>query len=90
MNINHEMLIGTAFFLFIGVGGTGLLIELEGPPFLIRVVLLAALACPLATFWLIQRRAPKPYQCPQCRYDLRGVESEQRCPECGMAYPLGH
>ena len=25
-------------------------------------------------------------RCPVCRYDLRGLPTEHRCPECGMAY----
>ncbi len=25
-------------------------------------------------------------RCPVCRYDLRGLPAEHRCPECGMAY----
>ena len=56
---------------------------------------LLLVAAPTAWLWCTDRRA-KPWQCPKCRYDLRGlggvrrksgeVDSKNRptvCPECG-------
>ena len=42
---------------------------------------LLLIATPTAYFWYTDRRA-KPWQCPKCRYDLRGLDGGV-CPECG-------
>ena len=42
---------------------------------------LLLLAAPTAYLWRTDRRA-KPWQCPKCRYDLRGLDGGV-CPECG-------
>ena len=42
---------------------------------------LLLLAIPTAYLWHTDRRA-KPWQCPKCRYDLRGLDGGV-CPECG-------
>ncbi|MCH8270015.1 MAG: hypothetical protein IH985_02230 [Planctomycetes bacterium] len=42
---------------------------------------LLLLAAPTAWLWYTDRRA-KPWQCPKCRYDLRGLDGGV-CPECG-------
>ena len=39
------------------------------------------IALPTAYLWQTDRRA-KPWQCPKCRYDLRGLDGGV-CPECG-------
>ena len=39
------------------------------------------IAAPTACVWCTDRRA-KPWQCPKCRYDLRGLDGGV-CPECG-------
>ena len=39
------------------------------------------LTLPTAWLWYIDNRA-KPWQCPKCRYDLRGLDGGV-CPECG-------
>ena len=39
------------------------------------------IAAPTAWLWRTDRRA-KPWQCPKCRYDLRGLDAGV-CPECG-------
>ena len=38
-------------------------------------------AVPTVWLWHTDRRA-KPWQCPKCRYDLRGLDGGV-CPECG-------
>ena len=45
---------------------------------------LLLLAIPTAYLWRADRRA-KPWQCPKCRYDLRGLDGGGNgvCPECG-------
>ena len=43
--------------------------------------LLLLIAAPTAWLWHTDRRA-KPWQCPKCRYDLRGLDGGV-CPECG-------
>lgn len=85
MNINHEMLLGTAAVILFG--GFGIYLEL--PPLLLPIPIFGSV---LIVFWLghLSRPKLKLYQCPQCHYDLRGVESQERCPECGKAYPLGY
>ena len=42
---------------------------------------LLLIAAPTAWLWYPDRRA-KPWQCPKCRYDLRGLDGGV-CPECG-------
>ena len=42
---------------------------------------LLLIAAPTAYLWRADRRA-KPWQCPKCRYDLRGLDGGV-CPECG-------
>ena len=42
---------------------------------------LLLIAAPTAYLWRTDRRA-KPWQCPKCRYDLRGLDGGV-CPECG-------
>ena len=42
---------------------------------------LLLIAAPTAWLWYTDRR-PKPWQCPKCRYDLRGLDGGV-CPECG-------
>ena len=42
---------------------------------------LSLIATPTAYLWHTDRRA-KPWQCPKCRYDLRGLDGGV-CPECG-------
>ena len=42
---------------------------------------LLLIAAPTAWLWWIDGR-PKPWQCPKCRYDLRGLDGGV-CPECG-------
>ena len=42
---------------------------------------LLLIAAPTAWLWYTDRR-PKPWQCPKCRYDLRGLDGAV-CPECG-------
>ena len=42
---------------------------------------LLLIAAPTAWLWRTDRRA-KPWQCPKCRYDLRGLDGGV-CPECG-------
>ena len=44
-------------------------------------MLLLLIAAPTAYLWYTDRRA-KPWQCPKCRYDLRGLDGGV-CPECG-------
>ena len=39
------------------------------------------IALPTVSLWYTDRRA-KPWQCPKCRYDLRGLDGGV-CPECG-------
>ena len=46
---------------------------------------LLLIAAPPAWLWYTDRRA-KPWQCPKCRYDLRGLDGGV-CPECGT--PIG-
>ncbi|MCH7792248.1 MAG: hypothetical protein IIC49_06335 [Planctomycetes bacterium] len=46
---------------------------------------LLLIAAPTAWLWYTDRRA-KPWQCPKCRYDLRGLDGGV-CPECGT--PIG-
>ena len=48
---------------------------------------LLLLAAPTAYLWRTDRRA-KPWQCPKCRYDLRGLDGGV-CPECGEAVESG-
>lgn len=43
---------------------------------------LVLIAVPTAWLWYIDSR-PKPWQCANCRYDLRGLERGV-CPECGQ------
>jgi hypothetical protein len=46
---------------------------------------LLLIAAPTAWLWRTDRRA-KPWQCANCRYDLRGLASQSQpttCPECG-------
>ncbi len=31
-----------------------------------------------------------PHQCGQCGYDLTGLDSRGRCPECGELYDMDH
>ena len=45
---------------------------------------LLLIAAPTAWLWRIDRRA-KPWQCANCRYDLRGIEGGV-CPECGAGH----
>jgi hypothetical protein len=49
--------------------------------------------CVLAAFWLMLRWLPRVIRqlrrvpegaCPNCSYDLRGLEPGERCPECGQ------
>ncbi len=42
---------------------------------------LLLIAAPTAWLWRTDRRI-QPWQCPKCRYDLRGLEGGV-CPECG-------
>ncbi len=42
---------------------------------------LVLIAPPTSWLWYADSR-PEPWQCPRCRYDLRGLEGEV-CPECG-------
>ena len=42
---------------------------------------LLLIAAPTAYIWYTDSRA-KPWQCPKCRYDLRGLDGGV-CPECG-------
>ena len=46
------------------------------------LLLVAAIA--LALWWLFQQRGQSPApSCVRCRFDLRGLESVNTCPECG-------
>jgi len=33
--------------------------------------------------WYVWTKRPKPWQCQQCRYDLRDLGDKPICPECG-------
>ena len=44
---------------------------------------LLLIAAPTAWLWRTDRRA-KSWQCPKCRYDLRGLDGGV-CPECGAS-----
>jgi hypothetical protein len=37
-----------------------------------------------AWLWRRDRRLSKPGLCKQCNYDLRGIEKDKACPECGV------
>ena len=49
--------------------------------FLALWIPLLLIAAPTAWLWRTDQRA-KPWQCPKCRYDLRGLDGGV-CPECG-------
>ena len=54
----------------------------DGYRFLIPLwIPLLLIAAPTAGLWRTDRRA-KPWQCPKCRYDLRGLDGGV-CPVCG-------
>ena len=56
-------------------GGAGAFLVIPIWPFVLLI------AAPTVYLWYTDRRA-KPWQCPKCRYDLRGLEGGD-CPECG-------
>lgn len=39
--------------------------------------------------WAYRRRRREPWQCRQCRYDLRGLPPNTPCPECGYSLTEG-
>ena len=49
---------------------------------------LLLIAVPTAYLWYTDHRA-EPWQCPKCRYDLRGLDGGV-CPECGAKNAVGN
>ena len=50
---------------------------------------LPLLVIALPTMWLWFTDRAKPWQCPKCRYDLRGLDGGV-CPECGAKNAVGN
>lgn len=74
-------------FGVIGAIGYGLAIDISGEPVTPSVVIGSLIGAGA----LLGGRAGRlgrsrdflPWQCPRCRYDLRGLDAESPCPECG-------
>ena len=55
-------------------------------PMIISAALIGSiLAISALTLLILDRvwRTPKPWECPHCRYDRRGLPRQAACPECG-------
>jgi hypothetical protein len=60
---------------------------LGGQVFVPLWLLACIVALPAAAAPIWRRFRPKPWQCPACRYDRRGLAPGVPCPECGRTPP---